>query len=57
MGLATTKPTQEPHEKKGEQPWHSLSFDDVFPASSFFIDDFFWHSLSAQHGFAESRTT
>lgn len=50
-------PTQEPQEKKGEQPWHSFSLEDVFPESSFFAADFSWHCLSAQHGFAESKST
>lgn len=50
-------PTQEPQEKNGEQLWHSFPLDEVFPECSFFIADCTWHSLSVQHGFAESSIT
>jgi hypothetical protein len=54
-GLLTTKPTQEPQVKKGEQPGHSFSLEaclSIFPTDKLSVQ-----SLSEQQGFAERIIT
>jgi len=57
MALPTINPAQAPHEKNGEQPWHSFSGACFFDAASFWIEDSLGHKSSAQHDFADSNTT
>lgn len=57
MGLPTINPAQAPHEKNGEQPWHSFSGVEGLDAASFCIENSLGHTSSAQHGFADSNTT
>jgi hypothetical protein len=54
--LATTKPAHAPHEKNGEQPGHSFSFEEVLLGVVLSADAFAAQS-SAQHGLTVNSST